>query len=112
MIYIAIVMDDKYRDQPDSVIASAVGKIAGIQTFDKQESARISDSNGTTFHKGTAFYGKMPASFGFARMAKLMIFRLEPNTWAEVWIVAQPGLNAAEADSLEQTLNGITLTSE
>jgi hypothetical protein len=112
MIYIAILVEDKYRNQPDRVVAGAVSKIAGIQTFDKQEPAQISDSNGTTFHKGTAFYGKIPASFGLARMAKLMIFRLEPNTWAELWIVAQPGLNAAEVDSLEQVLNRITLSSE
>jgi hypothetical protein len=112
MIYIAILVDDKYRGQPDSVIAGTVGKIAGIQTFDKQEPAQVSDSNGTTFHKGTAFYGKISANLGLARMTKLMIFRLEPNTWAELWIVAQPGLNAVEVDSLEQFLNGITLTSE
>lgn len=112
MIYIAILVDDKLRDRPDSAVAGEVAKVAGIEHIDSQGPAQISDPNGTVFYKGTAFYGTMPAKHGFARKAKIVIVRLEPNTWAQVWTVTQPGMNAVESDALDQVLNGITLTSE
>ena len=47
---------------------------------------------------------------GLARTAKIMIFRLKSNTWAQVWVVTQPGMNAVETDAIDQVLNRITLT--
>jgi hypothetical protein len=106
MIYIAILVDDKFRDQPDSAVAAEVAKLAGIQHIDSQSPARISDL------KGTAFYGKIAKKQRFARTAKIVIVRLAPNTWAEEWIVTQPGIGPAERDALNQAISQLTLTTE
>jgi hypothetical protein len=112
MIYLAILVDDKLRNQPDSAVAGEVAKIAGIEHIDSRGPAHVSDPTGTTFYKGTAFNGMMPAKHGFARTAKIVIIRLEPNIWAQVWIVTQPGMNAVESGALDRVLNGITLTTD
>jgi hypothetical protein len=112
VIYIAILVDDKLRNQPDSAVAAEVGKTGGVQHINQQGPAQVSNPAGTAFYKGTAFHGELPASHGLARKAKIVIFHLEPNTWAQVWIVTQPGLNAVESDAIDQVLNGITLTSK
>jgi hypothetical protein len=112
MIYLGIVVDDKLRNQLDRAVADEVAKTVGIEHIDYEGRARVTGSNGAGIYRGTAFSGILPAEHGFARRAKIMIFRLEPNTWAQVWIVTQPGLNAVESDALDQVLNGITLTSK
>ena len=112
LIYLAILVDDKSRGKPDSVVATDVAKIAGIQTFYKQEPALIFDGRGTASFRGTAFYGTMPEKLGLARTAKIMIFHLESNKWAQIWVVTQPGMNAVETDAIDQVLNRITLTTE
>jgi hypothetical protein len=108
LIYLAILVDDKLRNQPDTAVAAEQAKIVGIETIDGQSPARISD--GKTIYRGTAFYAKMPAKRGLARKAKFVIVRLEPNTWAQVWTLTQPGMNSIESDALDQVLNDITLT--
>jgi hypothetical protein len=112
MIYLSILVANNFRGQLDSVVAADVARVAGIQSFSKQEPARISDPTGATFYKGTAFYGTMPAKRGLARKAKIVIFRLEPNTWAQIWVVTQAGMNPAETDALDQVLNRITLATD
>jgi hypothetical protein len=112
MIYLGIVVDDKLRNQPDRAVADEVAKTVGIEHIDNESRARVTGPNGAAIYRGTAFSGMMPAEHGFARKAKIMIFRLEPNTWAQVWTVTQPGMNAVESDALDKVLNGITLTSE
>jgi hypothetical protein len=112
MIYLGIVVDDKLRNQPDSAVADEVAKTVGIEHIDHEGRARVTGSHGTPIYRGTAFSGMMPAEHGFARKAKIMIFPLEPNTWAQVWTVTQPGMNAVESDAFDKVLNGITLTSE
>ena len=57
LIYIGILADDKYRDQPDSAVAGEVAKIAGIEQIEGQGPARISDPKGAVFFRGTAFNG-------------------------------------------------------
>ncbi len=112
VIYIGILADDKYRDQPDSAVAGEVAKIAGIEHIDGQGPARISDPKGAVFYKGTTFNGSIPAKRGLARKAKIVLVRLQPNVWAQVWIVTQPGINAVEFAALDRVLNGLTLISE
>lgn len=112
MIYLGIVVDDKLRNQPDRAVADEVAKTVGIEHIDSEGRARVTGSNGAAIYSGAAFSGIMPAKHGFARKAKIMIFRLEPNTWAQMWIVTQPGMNAVESNALDQVLNGITLTSK
>lgn len=112
LIYIAIGVDDKWRGQPDSAVAAAAAKTAGIALSDKQDPVRISDAKGAALYRGMAFYGTMPAKRGLARKVKIAIFRLEPNSWAQVLVVTQPGINATELDALNQVLNGLALAAE
>jgi hypothetical protein len=112
MIYLGIVVDDNLRNQPDSAVAGEVAKTVGIEHINHEGRARVTGSHGTAIYRGTAFSGMMPAERGFARKAKIMIFPLEPNTWAQVWTVTQPGMNSVESNALDKVLNGITLTSE
>jgi hypothetical protein len=110
VVYLSIIIDDKLSNQSDSAVAAAQAKIVGIESIDSQSPARISD--GKNIFKGTAFFAKMPAKHGLARRAKIVIVRLEPNTWAQVWTVTQPGMNAIESDALDHVLNDITLTAD
>jgi hypothetical protein len=111
LIYLGIEVNDKLRGQPDDAVAGALAKIAGIERVERQGAARISDAGGTRIHRGTAYSGLMSAKHHLARKAKIVIFRLSPNTWAQVWTVTQPGINAVEGNALNSVLNGITLTS-
>ena len=111
LIYLSILVDDKMRGQPDSAIAEALGKTVGITAFDKEEPARVTDKAGA-IHRGTAFYGKIPEKRGLSRKGKIVILPLEPNTWAQVWTVTQPGMNPVEYKTLDQVLNSLTLISE
>jgi hypothetical protein len=112
MIYLAILVDNKLRNQPDSAVAGEVAKIAGIEHIESRGPVHLSDPKGTKSYKGSAFSGMMPAKRGFARTAKIVIIRLGPNTWAQVWTVTQPGMNAVESDALDRVLNDITLTTD
>src|ERR1039457_1130415 len=115
MIYLGILVDDKLRGQPASAVAAEVAKSVGVETFDKEEPARMTDPQGAIL-RGTAFYGKIsekiPEQRGLARRAKIVIFPLEPNTWAQAWTVTQPGMNPVEYKAVDRVLNNITLTSE
>jgi hypothetical protein len=111
LIYLGILVDDKMRGQPDSAIAEALGKTVGIAAFDKDEPARVIDKAGA-IRRGTAFYGKIPEKRGLSRRGKIVILPLEPNTWAQVWTVTQPGMNPVEYKTFDQVLNSLTLDSE
>jgi hypothetical protein len=112
MVYVGILVDDNLRGRPDSEVAAEVGRIAGVETFDKQEAARVTDAKGTRIYRGTAFFGQIPGKRGLARKARIVIFPLEPNTWAQVWTVTQAGMNAPETAELDRVLNDITLASD
>ena len=58
------------------------------------------------------FNGAIPAKRGLARKAKIVLVRLQPTVWAQVWVVTQPGINAVELAALDRVLNGLTLVSE
>ena len=111
MIYLGILVDDKLRGQPVSAVAAEVAKSVGVETFDKEEPARMTDPQGAIL-RGTAFYGKIsekiPEQRGLARRAKIVIFPLEPNTWAQAWTVTQPGMNPVEYKAVDRVLNAIT----
>ena len=104
MVYIAILVDDTLRGQPISAVAEAVAKIAGIKQIERLEPAQLSDL------PGTAFYGEIAVKPRYARQAKIVIVPLTPNTWAQEWIVTQPGMNAAQRHALAQVIDGIELT--
>src|ERR1039457_1235877 len=74
MIYLGILVDDKLRGQPVSAVAAEVAKSVGVETFDKEEPARMTDPQGAVL-RGTAFYGKIPEKRGLARKAKIVIFQ-------------------------------------
>jgi len=112
LIYIGILANDKYRGQSDSAVAGEVAKIAGIDQIESQGPARISDPTGAVFFRGVAFNGRIPAKRGLVRKARIVLVRLQPNVWAQVWIVTQPGINAVENAALDQVLNGLTLISK
>ena len=111
MIYLGILVDDKLRGQPVNVVAAEVAKSVGVETFDKEEPARMTVPTGAVI-RGSAFYGKTPEKRGLSRKAKIVIFPLEPNTWAQAWTVTQPGMNSVEYEEIDQVLNNITLTTE
>jgi hypothetical protein len=110
MIYLAIVADDKLRGHPDSAVVAKVSQIAGIAMDDKQEPERITAADGARIIRGTAFYGTLPAKHGLARRARIVLFKLAPDTWAQVWTVTQPGMNAIETAALAKVLDSLTLT--
>ena len=111
MIYLGIIVDEKLRGQPMSAVAAASAKTAGVVDFDKEEPARMTIPGGAVI-RGTAFYGKIPEKRGLARKARIVIFPLEPGTWAQAWTVTQPGMNHVEQRAIDQVLNSITLTSQ
>lgn len=111
MIYLSILVDDKLRGQPVNAVAAEVAKSVGVETFDKEEPARMTVPTGAVI-SGSAFYGEIPEKHGLSRKAKIVIFPLEPNTWAQAWTVTQPGMNAVEYKAVDRVLNSITLTAD
>lgn len=111
MIYLGIIVDEKLRGQPVEAVAAASAKTAGVEAFDKQEPARMTVPGGAVV-RGTAFYGKIPERRGLARKARIVIFPLAPDTWAQAWTVTQPGMNHVEYEAVDRVLNSITLTRE
>jgi len=112
MVYIAVLTDETLRGADARKVAGAVAKVAGFELNDKQDPARVSDPTGARIYRGTAFYGSMPPVRGLARKAKIVIFPLSPNTWAQIWVITQPGIGAVEIAALEQVLDGIALVNE
>jgi hypothetical protein len=111
MLYLAFTVDDALRGAPLSAIATHAGNAAGVRAFDKDEPARITDAKGGV-HRGRAFYGRIAEARGLARKAKIVIIPLAPNTWAQAWIVTQPGMNQVEYDKLDAVLNSVVLAAE
>ena len=109
MIYLAILTDDSLRGQPDSAVAAKVARIAGIKMDGKQEPERLAGPDGIVRYRGTAFYGTLPAPRSLARRARIVLFKLAPDTWAQIWSVTQPGMNNNETAALAKMLNSITL---
>jgi hypothetical protein len=107
MLYLAVLTDQKYRGQSDSVVAAEVAKLAGIAAIDSQKPAQISGRDGIAY-VGT-IVKKAPR---YERKAKIVLVKLAPDTWAQQWIVTQPGMNYIELNALNKALDGITLTSE
>ncbi len=110
LVYLAIVTDGKLRGHPDSAVVQEVSKVAGVVMGDKQEPERITAADGARIIRGTAFYGSLPAKHGLARRARIVLFKLAPDTWAQVWTVTQPGMNANETAAVAGVLNSIALT--
>ena len=111
MIYLAIVTDDKLRGAADRAVVRRVSAVAGVVMGDKQEPERITAADGARIIRGTAFYGTMPGKHGLNRRARIVVFKLAPATWAQVWTVTQPGMNATEAAAIAKVLNSVSLTS-
>ena len=111
MLYLAVTADDSLRGKPLEAVALQAAKSSGVEKFDKQEPARITDAKGAV-HRGTAFYATVPEKHGFKRKAKIVIIPLAPKTWAQAWIVTQPGMNHVEYDKLNAVLESITLAGE
>ncbi len=79
---------------------------------ERHESERITAADGARIIRGTAYYGTLPSKHGLARRARIVLFKLAPDTWAQVWTVTQPGMNARETAALGNVLNSITLSSQ
>ena len=110
LIYLAILKDATLRGQPERAVVTQVAKIAGVEMEDKQAPERVTASDGARIIRGTAFYGTLPGKRGLARRARIALFKLDPNTWAQVWTVTQTGMNANETAALAKVLNSISLT--
>ena len=105
MLYLAILTDEKYRGQPPSMVAAEVARLAGVDTIESQKPATISG------RQGTAYFGSIVKKAPrYERKVKIVLLRLGPATWAQQWIVTQPGMNYVEADAFNKALDGITLT--
>ena len=111
MLYLGILTDDNLRGKPLDAVAAQAAKPSGVESFDKQEPARITDAKGAV-HRGTAFYGQVPEKKGHFRKAKIIVIPLADNTWAQAWIVTQPGMNYVEYNKLDAVLASITLAAE
>ena len=111
MLYLAVTADDSLRGKPLEAVALAAAKSSGVEKFDKQEPARITDAKGAV-HRGVAFYGNVPEKKGRVRKAKIVVIPLADNTWAQAWIVTQPGMNYVEYNKLDAVLNSLTLAGE
>ena len=109
MVYIGLIVDDALRGKPPDTVADKAGAQAGVKTFDKQEEARVTDAKGGALHRGTAFYGDIAEKRSLTRRAKIVIIPLAPNTWAQVWTITQPGMNAVEYKALDHVLESLTL---
>ena len=109
LIYLAILKDAKLRGQPERAVVGQVAKVAGIEMEDKQDAERITASDGTRVIRGTAFYGTLRGKRGLARRARIVLFKLDANTWAQVWTVTQTGMNANETAAVAKVLNSISL---
>ena len=112
LIYLSIISEAKWRGRSDSAVVQAVGGIAGIVMTERHESERITAADGARIIRGTAYYGTLPSKHGLARRARIVLFKLAPDTWAQVWTVTQPGMNARETAALGNVLNSITLSSQ
>jgi hypothetical protein len=111
MLYLGILVDDALRGKSLEAVAAAAAKPSGVETFDKQEPARITDAKGAV-HRGAAFYGKVPEKKGRFRRAKIIVIPLADNTWAQAWIVTQPGMGYVEYSKFDAVLSSLTLASE
>ena len=111
MLYLSVTVDDTLRGKPLEAVAAQAAKSSGVEKFDKQEPARITDVKGAV-HRGVAFYGKVPEKKGHVRKAKIVIVPLGDDTWAQAWIVTQPGMNYVEYNALDAVLSSLTLASE
>ncbi len=111
MLYLGIIVDDTLRGKPLEAVAAIAAKPSGVESFDKQEPARITDAKGAV-HRGTAFYAQVPEKKGHVRKARIVIIPLAPNTWAQAWTVTQPGMNPVEYEALDGLLNSLTLAGE
>lgn len=111
MLYLGILTDDALRGKSLEAVAAAAAKSSGVESFDKQEPARITDAKGAV-HRGIAFYGKMAEKKGRFRKAKILVVPLADNTWAQAWIVSQPGMNYVEYNKFDAVLESLTLASD
>jgi len=111
MLYLGIIVDDSLRGKPLEAVAAAAAKPSGVESFDKQEPARITDALGAV-HRGTAFYGKVSEKKGHVRKAKIVIIPLADNTWAQTWIVTQPGMGYVEYKKFDAVLESLTLAGD
>ncbi|MGZ5842429.1 MAG: hypothetical protein ACXWJ8_10915 [Xanthobacteraceae bacterium] len=111
MLYLGIIVDDSLRGKPLEAVAAAAAKSSGVESFDKQEPARITDAKGAV-HRGTAFYGKVLEKKGHFRKAKIVIIPLGDNTWAQTWIVTQPGMGYVEYNKFDTMLSSLTLAGD
>ena len=111
MLYLAIVHDAGLRGASNEAVAAKVGRMVGVTGFDKQEPARITDRKGAVY-RGTMFYARVPEKNGYFRQARIVIVPLAPATWAQAWIVTQPGMNYVESDALDKVLQSVTLSNE
>jgi len=73
MVYIGFIVDDALRGKPLDAVADKAGAEAGVKSFDKQEEARVTASNGGALHRGTAFYGNIAEKRRHSRRAKIVI---------------------------------------
>ena len=111
MLYLGILSDPALEGAMDVAVAARVGRKVGVIGFDKQELARITDGKGVVHH-GTTFTARVPEKHGMSRKAKIVIVPLGPHTWAQAWIVTQPGMNYVEYNKLNAVLESITLAGE
>jgi hypothetical protein len=110
MIYLGVLTDEKLRGKPLRAVATAIGKPAGVEMGGKEDDVRIAGPDGKIVRRGAAFFGDIPAKRGLrSRRARIAVFPLAPDTWAHIWTVTQPGINAAETKALDAVLNAITL---
>ncbi len=113
IIYLGILTDAKYRGQDDATAAAAIArndaKLAGLDKLEKIESEQPAQISG---RNGTAYFGTIRTRPRYVRKAKIVLVRLAPDTFAQEWVVMQPGMGYVEAAALDKALANITLGGE
>ena len=104
MLYLAVLKSEKYRNQSDASSPPTSPASPASRAIESQKPAKISGRDGIAYF-GT-IVKKAPR---YERKAKIVLVRLAPDTWAQQWIVTQPGMNYIELNALNKALDGITL---
>ena len=95
----------------DGVVVVSIGLEAVMHVRGDQGRWSLTIPGGAVI-RGTAFYGKVPERRGLYRKARIVVFPLEANTWAQAWTVTQPGMNHVEYEAVDRVLNSIMLMRE
>jgi hypothetical protein len=104
VVYLTILHDQTYANHPLVDVASAIGKDAGIDRFERESFDEISE------FKGQAFFGKMKTKNGVLTV-KMTVVPLAADRWAaKTVMMSSNGISDDQKKTLDDAIGRITLT--